>query len=110
MFIIGFPNDNINTINATIEYAKKLIPHIHNLACGHLIQEHQFLRNIKIKQLLINTNILISNRFVYKHDKFNRFEIRELLSKCYDNYYLRLSWMFKYLRSFSFNVFEKKSV
>ena len=39
-------------------------------------------------------------QLVYEHENFNKNEIRNLLNKCYNDYYLRISWFFKYLKSF----------
>ena len=39
-------------------------------------------------------------QLVYKHDIFNKKEIRKLLNKTYNSYYLRLNWIFKYVKSF----------
>ena len=101
MFIIGFPNDNINTINATIEYAKKINSTYSQFSVWTPYPGTPVFEEYKDKIIADKYEHFDQYRLVYKHEKFNRFEIRELLSKCYDNYYLRFSWMFKYLRSFS---------
>ena len=39
-------------------------------------------------------------QLVYKHDLFNKDQIRKLLNKSYNSYYLRINWMSKYIKSF----------
>ena len=39
-------------------------------------------------------------RLVYNHEKFDKNEIRKYLSSAYKKYYLRFSWITKYIKSF----------
>ena len=50
------------------------------------------------KNLEISNNL---NNFLYKSIfLISKDEIRNLLTRCYNDYYLRISWFFKYLKSF----------
>ena len=101
MFIIGFPNDNINTINATIEYAKKINSTYSQFSVWTPYPGTPVFEEYKDKITTDKYEHFDQYRLVYKHDKFNGSQIRKLLTKCYNKYYLRFSWMLKYIKSFS---------
>ena len=54
--------------------------------------------NVAVDELLIKE--FDQYRLVYNHEKFDKNEIRKYLSSAYKKYYLRFSWITKYIKSF----------
>ena len=101
MFIIGFPNDDLNTINATINYAKKLNSTYSQFSVWTPYPGTPVFEEYKNKIIANKYEDFDQYQLVYKHERFNKNEIRKLLNKCYNSYYLRLNWIFKYIKSFA---------
>ena len=100
MFIIGFPKDNLKTINETIKYAKKINSTYSQFSVWTPYPGTPIYEKFKEKITVENFEDFDQYQLVYKHDIFNKKEIRKLLNKTYNSYYLRLNWIFKYVKSF----------
>ena len=100
MYIIGFPSDNEQSINNTINYAKKLNTTYAQFSIwtpypGTPVYE-------KYKEFITKNRYESFDHYtlVYKHEKFNEEEIKKFLEKSYTKFYLNLNWLFNYLKSF----------
>ena len=100
MYIIGFPSDNEQSINNTINYAKKLNTTYAQFSIwtpypGTPVYE-------KYKEFITKNRYESFDQYtlVYKHEKFNEEEIKKFLEKSYTKFYLNLNWLFNYLKSF----------
>ncbi len=100
MFIIGFPSDNLRTIKATIDYAKKINSTYSQFSVWTPYPGTPVYNQYKDKISVNEFEKFNQYQLVYEHENFNKNEIRNLLNKCYNDYYLRISWFFKYLKSF----------
>ena len=98
MFIIGFPTDTKITINKTIQYAKKLNTTYAQFSVWTPYPGTPIFEKFKDRLLTNNFQNFDQYSLVYKHDLFTKNEIRKFLEKCYTKYYLRIRWLFKYLR------------
>ena len=100
MFIIGFPKDNLKTINDTINYAKKINSTYSQFSVWTPYPGTPIYEKFKEKITAKNFEDFDQYQLVYKHDIFNKKDIRKLLNKTYNSYYLRLNWIIKYVKSF----------
>tara|TARA_B100000965_G_scaffold228829_1_gene191583 strand:- start:2348 stop:3661 length:1314 start_codon:yes stop_codon:yes gene_type:complete len=97
MFIIGFPTDNNDTINKTIEYAKKLNTAYAQFSVWTPYPGTPIFEKFKDKLITNNFQNFDQYTLVYKHNLFSKNEIKKFLEKCYTSYYFRIKWLFKYL-------------
>ena len=97
MFIIGFPTDNNDTINKTIEYAKKLNTTYAQFSVWTPYPGTPIFEKFKDKLITNNFQNFDQYTLVYKHNLFSKNEIKKFLEKCYTSYYFRIKWLFKYL-------------
>jgi radical SAM superfamily enzyme YgiQ (UPF0313 family) len=93
MYIIGFPDDTVQTINDTINYALKLDTFYAQFSVWTpypgtpVYKEYE---NIITKD---NFESFDQYQLVYKHKNLSELEIRKLLTKAYTKYYLRFNWI-----------------
>ena len=97
MYIIGMPSDTEKTFNETLEFAKKINSTYAQFSVftpypgTPVYQEYE--------------NIITKNTFesftqwdlVFKNPNFTEQKVKELLSFSYSSYYLRFSWIIKYI-------------
>ncbi len=96
MYILGFPSDDETSVNATINYAKKLNTEYAQFSIWTPYPGTPAFKDYE--------NILITKKYenfdqyrlVYKHQNLTADKLRNLLSSAYTRYYLRLSWITKY--------------
>ena len=96
MYILGFPSDDERSVNATINYAKKLNTEYYQFSIWTPYPGTPAFKDYE--------NILITKKYdnfdqyrlVYKHQNLTADKLRNLLSSAYTRYYLRLSWITKY--------------
>ena len=96
MYILGFPSDDETSINATINYAKKLNTEYAQFSIWTPYPGTPAFKDYE--------NILITKKYenfdqyrlVYKHQNLTADKLRNLLSSAYTKYYFRLSWIIKY--------------
>ena len=99
MYIIGFPDDDAITINKTIEYAKKLNTFYAQFSVWTPYPGTPVFDEYKNSIIVKNFESYDQYSLVYKHKLFEPNHIKYFLSKAYTRYYLRISWVLKYLRS-----------
>ena len=100
MYILGFPTDNDETIKNTINYSKKLNTTYAQFSVWTPYPGTPVFNEYKDKIIVDNYDEFDQYNLVYKHNLFNKEQIRKYLSKAYSTYYLRINWLFKYFKSF----------
>ena len=100
MYILGFPTDDDETINKTINYSKKLNTTYAQFSVWTPYPGTPVYMEYKDKINVDKYENFDQYQLVYNHDLFNKSEIRNYLSKAYTAYYLRISWFMKYIKSF----------
>lgn len=100
MYILGFPTDNEETINKTINYSKKLNTTYAQFSVWTPYPGTPVYMEYKDKINVDKFENFDQYQLVYDHKKFNKKEIRNYLSKAYTDYYFRISWFIKYIKSF----------
>tara|TARA_B100001057_G_C22849223_1_gene950289 strand:- start:1399 stop:2718 length:1320 start_codon:yes stop_codon:yes gene_type:complete len=100
MYILGFPSDTKETINKTINYAKKLNTTYAQFSVWTPYPGTPVFNEYKDKITAKKYDEFDQYHLVYEHGLFNKKNIRNYLSKAYSSYYLRVNWFFKYFMSF----------
>lgn len=100
MFIIGFPSDTKNTILKTIDYAKKLNTTYAQFSIWTPYPGTPIFEEFKDKIFAKKYEDYDQYRLVYKHENLDEFKLRKLLQKAYESYYVRFSWVKKFIYSF----------
>ena len=100
MFIIGFPSDNENTILNTINYAMRLNTTYAQFSVWTPYPGTPIFKEFANKILTKKFEDFDQYKLVYKHANLNEFKLRKLLEKAYENYYIRFSWIKKFVFSF----------
>ncbi|WP_075522751.1 B12-binding domain-containing radical SAM protein [Candidatus Pelagibacter communis] len=100
MYILGFPTDTDETINKTINYSKKLNTTYAQFSVWTPYPGTPVYSEFKDKINAEKYENFDQYQLVYNHNLFNKYEIRNYLSKAYTAYYLRINWLIKYIKSF----------
>ena len=101
MYILGFPTDTNETIKKTINYSKELNTTYAQFSVWTPYPGTPVFNEYKEKITANNYDEFDQYHLVFEHKNFNPQNIRDYLSKAYSLYYFRLSWLFKYIRSFT---------
>lgn len=104
MFIIGFPKDNFNSIKNTVKYAIKLNSTYAQFSIWTPYPGTPVYKSYINKILANKYEDFDQYQLVYKHELFDKFQIRKLLNNAYNSYYIRIIWLYKYFKSFFLNV------
>ena len=100
MFIIAFPSDSLNTIKNTIKYAINLNTTYAQFSIWTPYPGTPVYEDYKKKIIKKNYESFDQYSLVYKHNKFDSEQVRKFLDGAYTQYYSRLGWLTKYLKSF----------
>ena len=100
MFILGFPHDNLETMDETINYAKKLNTTYSLFNVWTPYPGTPVFKEYKEKITKKTYEAFDQNTLVFKHDNLSEKNIEKYLSKAYTKYYLNFKWLFKYFKSF----------
>tara|TARA_B100001057_G_C22845145_1_gene948712 strand:- start:1315 stop:2634 length:1320 start_codon:yes stop_codon:yes gene_type:complete len=100
MYILGFPTDTDETINKTINYAKRLNTTYGQFSVWTPYPGTPVFKEFENKITAKTYDEFDQYNLVYDHQLFSRKNIRNYLSKAYTSYYLRIDWLFKYVGSF----------
>ena len=100
MYILGFPTDNDETINKTINYSKKLNTTYAQYSVWTPYPGTPVYEEYKEKITVDKYENFDQYQLVYNHRILNKKEIRKFLSKAYSEYYLRINWFIKFIFSF----------
>ena len=98
MYIIGFPDDDKNTINKTIQYAKKLNTFYAQFSVWTPYPGTPVFDEYKDSIIVKDFESYDQYSLVYKHRLFDQNQVKHFLSKAYSKYYLRLKWIIKYFK------------
>tara|TARA_Y100000590_G_scaffold1215_1_gene1563 strand:+ start:136 stop:1452 length:1317 start_codon:yes stop_codon:yes gene_type:complete len=97
MYIIGMVGDSIKTVNDTINYAKKLNTYISQFSIftpypgTPLFDEYKNIINTKKFEDFNQYNL------VFNHANFDNQLARKMMDKAYNNFFLRFSWILKFI-------------
>ena len=99
MYIIGMLGDTVQTANATIKYAKSLNTYL--AQCSIFTPYPGTPLYSEFKDKLITNKFEDFNQYnlVFQHPDYTNKLARKTMNKFYNNYYLRPSWIIKYLRT-----------
>ncbi len=100
MYIIGFPKDDEETINHTIDYAVNLNTTYAQFAVWTPYPGTPIYESYKDKIFVKNYQDFTQYNLVFNHNNLKPQEIRRLLSKAYTKYYFRFNWIYKFAKSF----------
>lgn len=96
MYILGFPSDDEKSVNATINYAKKLNTEYAQFSIWTPYPGTPAFKDYENILTTTNYEHFDQYRLVYKHQNLTGEKLRDLLSSAYTKYYFRLSWITKY--------------
>ena len=97
MFIIAFPTDSETSIAKTLAYAKKLNTTYAQFSVWTPYPGTPIFHEYKDQIIVDKYENYDQYNLVYKHKNLSKEKVRNLLSKVYSDYYLRISWIFKYV-------------
>ena len=100
MFILGFPSDTKDTMLNTINYAKKLNTTYAQFSIWTPYPGTPIFEEYKDKIDAVNYEEYDQYNLIYKHEILDKKRVRFYLEKAYENFYLRFSWIKKFIFSF----------
>jgi radical SAM superfamily enzyme YgiQ (UPF0313 family) len=100
MFILGFPSDTEESINNTINYAKKLNTTYAQFSVWTPYPGTPVYQEYKDKILAKKYEDYDQYNLVYINAKLSETKVREYLERAYEKFYLRFSWAKKFIFSF----------
>ena len=100
MFIIAFPSDTKETINKTISYAKKLNTTYAQFSVWTPYPGTPIFEEYKNEISAKSFEEYDQYNLVYRHENFSKDDVRRFLQSSYEKYYLRFSWVKKFIFSF----------
>ena len=95
MYIIGYPEDTEKTIMETLNYSIKLNTKYAQFSVWTPYPGTPVFKEYEDKIITHKFEDFTQYQLVFKHKNLLPKDIRKLLSKCYDKYYLRYSWIKK---------------
>ena len=102
MFILGFPTDKEETMDNTINYAKKLNTTYAQFSVWTPYPGTPIYNEYKDKIITNTYEECDQYNLIYKHNTLNKNIVRQYLDKAYRTYYFRIRWVLKFIRSFIF--------
>ena len=102
MFILGFPTDKEETMDNTINYAKKLNTTYAQFSVWTPYPGTPIYNEYKDKIITNTYEECDQYNLIYKHNCLNKNIVRKYLDKAYRTYYFRIRWVLKFIRSFIF--------
>jgi len=103
MFILGFPTDNKNSMDKTITYAKKLNTTYAQFSVWTPYPGTPVYMEHKGKMLTEKFEDYDQYNLIYEHKTLDKKTVRKFLSKAYNKYYLRPSYLIKSFKSFLYS-------
>ena len=100
MFILGFPSDTEDTMSNTINYAKQLNTTYAQFSVWTPYPGTPIFEEYKDKILAKTYEEYDQYNLIYKHDILTENKVRQYLEKSYEKFYLRFSWIKKFVFSF----------
>jgi len=97
MYIIGYPEDTEKTIMETLDYSIKLNTTYAQFSVWTPYPGTPVFKEYEDKIITNKFEDFTQYQLVFKHKNLLPKDIRRLLSKCYDKYYLRYNWIKKYI-------------
>jgi len=95
-YIIGLPNDTLETVQKTIEYAKKLNTDVASFAIGTPFPGTKFYEHMKDKIYEKNWENFTTYTPVYKHPNLSRKQLLELKELAFITYFYRPKYLLKF--------------
>ncbi len=100
MYIIAFPADDEKTINDTIDFSIKLNTAFAQFSVYTPYPGTPIYKEFNDKITAQHFQEFDQYHLIYKHNLFSKQKVRSLLSKSYTKYYFRISWIFKFVKSY----------
>ena len=106
-YIIGLENDTKESIENTVEYAKKLNTLIAQFAVSTPYPGTAFFEKLKSEKRIISSNWEDYDEYtpVFKHNFLSARELLALKEKAFVSYYFRISYLLKYMPKYFFEKF-----
>ena len=98
MYIFGFPSDDEDSINQTLNYAIDLNTAYAQFSIWTPYPGTPIFESYKHKIDEKKFESFNQYNLVFKHEKLSKEKIKYLLGKAYSTYYSRPSWLFNYLK------------
>ena len=98
MYILGLPTDTKESFLNTLDYAKKINSTYAQFSVFTPYPGTPVFQEFKNKITAKKFEDFTQWQLVFQHPNFTNLDISNLLSKAYNNYYLRPKWIIKYLR------------
>ena len=95
MYIIGYPEDTEKTIMETLKYSIKLNTAFAQFAVWTPYPGTPVFKEYEEKIITNKFEDFTQYQLVFKHKNLSPKDVRKLLSKCYEKYYLRYNWIIK---------------
>lgn len=99
MYILGLPADTKESFLNTLDYAKKINSTYAQFSVFTPYPGTPVYQEFKDKITAKKFEDFTQWQLVFKHSNFTFLDVSNLLSKAYNDYYLRPKWIFKYLKS-----------
>lgn len=100
MFILGFPSDTEESMNNTINYAKKLNTTYAQFSVWTPYPGTPVYQEYKDKILAKKYEDYDQYNLVYKNTNLSETKVRKYLERAYEKFYLRFNWAKKFIFSF----------
>ena len=100
MYILGFPSDTQSSMSKTIEYAKQLNTTYAQFSVWTPYPGTPIFEKFKDKIFAKSYEQYDQYNLVYDHENLNKYQVRQWLEKAYENFYIRFSWIKKFILSF----------
>lgn len=111
-FIIGFPKDNVETAQETIDFAKKLDPNFASFSIMTPDYGTRLYEEVAAKKMFTDNGIKnfdSSEKAIIKNKNFPRKNQDEMLKKAYRDFYGRPSKLLSYLLDYKYTILYVKN-
>lgn len=96
MYIVGLPGDTNDTFEKTLEYAKKINSFYAQFSVFTPYPGTPVYNEYKDKMHFQKFEEFTQWDLVFEHPNFTKKDIRKILDKSYQSYYLRIKWLLKF--------------
>ena len=98
MYIIGMIGDNEKKAIATLNYAKKLNTFLSQISIFTPYPGTPVFQEYESKITEKNFENFNQYNLVFEHEEYDNKSARKILERFYNNYYLRFSWLIKFVK------------
>ncbi len=98
-YILAMPGESVDTWKATMDYARRLNSLLAQISVFTPYPGTPAYAEFEDKVVVEDYESFTQYDLVFRHDTLSAKQVRKMLSDSYRDYYCRLPWVFKYLRS-----------